>query len=184
MKTLIALLLLIALLYACSSPTKFQNNRTADVYFDQLKSTQSTSIQNVRVAFDTIYKDFKVGVTESNIRNLYADSLYFNDTITIIENIDELVTYMTNSAAHINSTHVDILEVIKGENDYFIRWSMEMDFNAKGKAVHSKSIGITQLRFNDAGKIVFHQDFWDSSEAFIEHLPYIGYLVKKVKSTL
>ncbi len=184
MKTIIVVLLASLILYACSRTPKLKPNRTADNYFEQLSSLPATSEHDVEKTFGKIYADFKQGATEDNIRAVYAEKLYFNDTFKIIEDLDELVTYMSESANHVNSTEVEILDVMRSKDDYFIRWSMKMDLRVKGKDIYSHSIGMTQLRFNEAGKVVFHQDFWDSSEAFFEHLPLMGRFVKKVKSML
>lgn len=184
MKTIIAVLLVSMILYACSQTPKLNPNRTADNYFSQLSSLPATSEHEVEETFGKIYANFKQGATEDNIRAVYAEKLYFNDTFKIIEDLDELVSYMSESASQVNSTKVEILDVMRSKDDYFIRWSMKMDLRVKGKDIYSHSIGMTQLRFNEAGKVVFHQDFWDSSEAFFEHLPLMGRLVKKVKSML
>jgi hypothetical protein len=184
MKTIIALIFFTIILYACSKIPELKDNRTADNYLAQVNMLPSTTKQDVRTAFGKVFNDFKTGATDANIRALYAEKFYFNDTIKIIENIDELIEYMLESAQHVNSTQVEILDVIKGSDDYFIRWSMIMDMNIKGKDINSHSIGMSQLRFDNHGKIIFHQDFWDSSEAFYEHLPYFGRLVKKIKSML
>ena len=184
MKTLIAVLLTTVLLYACSSAPELKPNRTAQEYFAHLAQTPATSEHDVEQIFGTIFTDFKLGATEANIRAVYADQLYFNDTLKIVNNIDDLVDYMSHSAGNVESTTVDILDVIHAEHDYFIRWAMEMQFTVQGRKVLSQSIGMTQLRFNEAGKVVFHQDFWDSSEAFYEHLPFLGRFVKKVKTML
>ena len=61
---------------------------------------------------------------------------------------------------------------------------MVMEFKVKRKDIYSKSIGMTQLRFNQEGKIIFHQDFWDSTEGFYQHLPYVGYWIRKIRSKL
>jgi len=149
-----------------------------------LAQTPATSEQNVEQLFGTIFTDFKNGATEQNIRAVYAEEIYFNDTFKIIDNIDELVHYMSESANSVESTTVEILDVIHANQDYFVRWMMDIKVNIQGRDVHSRSIGMTQLRFNEAGKVVFHQDFWDSSEAFYEHLPFLGRFVKKVKTML
>lgn len=184
MRTLIVVILASIVLYACSNAQQLKPNRTAELYFDHLAQTPATSEQNVEEVFNLIYSDYKQGANEANIRAVYADELYFNDTFKIIDNIDQLVEYMSHSAGQVNSTTVDILDVIKSEHDYFIRWSMKIDTTISGKDIFSHSIGMTQLRFNDSGKVVFHQDFWDSSEAFFEHLPMMGRFVKKVKTML
>ncbi len=184
MKTILILLLFSVILYACSSSPKLKLNRTAENYLTHLSTLPATTEHDVEQTFGKIFTDFKQGATEANIRAVYAETLYFNDTFKIINNIDELVTYMSESAAHVDSTTVDILDVIRSEHDYFIRWSMKMNFSVNGKDIHSHSIGMTQLRFNNEGKVSFHQDFWDASEAFYEHLPFMGRFVKKVKTML
>ena len=184
MKTITVVLLASLILYACTQSPKLKPNRTAENYFSHLANTPSTTENDVELIFGKIFSDFKQGATETNIRSVYANKMYFNDTFKIIEDLDELVIYMSESAEQVNSTTVEILDVMRSEHDYFIRWSMKMELNIKGKNIFSHSIGMTQLRFNEFGKVVFQQDFWDSSEAFFEHLPLMGRFVKKVKSML
>jgi hypothetical protein len=59
----------------------------------------------------------------------------------------------------------------------YLRWSMRMQFRAAGRDVDSLSVGITQLRFDEAGQIVLQQDYWDSAEGFYRHLPVVGGLI-------
>lgn len=184
MRSLIAIILLLCVMYACSRAPELKPNRTADQYLAHLANTPATTEQNVAQIFGTIFSDFKKGATEQNIRAVYANDIYFNDTFKIIDNIDDLVHYMSESANQVESTTVEILDVIHANQDYFVRWVMDIRVNIQGRDVHSRSIGMTQLRFNAAGQVVFHQDFWDSSEAFYEHLPFLGRLVKKVKTML
>ena len=40
------------------------------------------------------------------------------------------------------------------------------------------------LRFNDAGQVVLHQDFWDSSQGFFEHVPILGAMIRWVRNRL
>lgn len=184
MKIIIIIIVFTVVLYACSGSSQLKPNRSAAEYFNHLANTPATTEHEVKDAFGMIFNDFKQGATESNIRKVYGDNLYFNDTFRIVTNIDDLVEYLSHSASQVESTEVEILDVIRSEHDYFIRWSMDMKLKIKGKDIQSQSIGMTQLRFNQAGKVIFHQDFWDSSEAFFEHLPMMGGLVKRIKSML
>lgn len=184
MRTLIVLVFASVILYACSQTQQLKLNRTAEIYSEHLSGLPSTSEQDVENIFNLIYSDYKKGANEINIRAVYADELYFNDTFKIIDNVDDLVNYMSHSANQVNSTTVEILEVIRSQDDYYIRWSMKIDTTISGKEIYSHSIGMTQLRFDDEGKVIFHQDFWDSSEAFFEHLPLLGRFVLKVKTML
>lgn len=184
MKLILLIFFVVMLLYACTSNHKLPNDRTANSHLDELSKLPETNIVDVRSSFGKIFTDLKTGATEENIRSVYADKLYFNDTFKIIDNVDELVDYLVETANHVDRTTVEILDVVKGNNDYFVKWSMRMEFKVKGKAVDSLSLGISQLRFNETGMIVFQQDYWDSSEAFFEHLPLIGRIVKSIKAKL
>ena len=130
------------------------------------------------------YLDLKILPKAANIKEVYADSFYFNDTFKTFRTIDELIPYMEETAENVQTTTVEILDVSKSDTDYYLRWKMVMEFTAKGRDIRSVSIGMTQLRFNEAGKIILHQDYWDGAEGFYQHLPYIGYFVRKVRDSL
>jgi hypothetical protein len=182
---IITLILLVIFITVSISKTQKSNNNAAEYYFSELEKQPNTvQIENVKQIFLSVFEDFKVGATEETVRKAYAEKLYFNDTFKVIDNIDELVTHMVETAKQVKSTTVEVLDVASSGSDYYVRWVMIMEFDVKRKDIYSKSIGMSQLRFNQQGKIIFHQDFWDSSEGFYQHLPYIGYFIRKVKSKL
>jgi hypothetical protein len=43
--------------------------------------------------------------------------------------------------------------------------------------------GLTHMRFNTAGKIIFHQDYWDTS-LLLDRLPVVGFWTKLVKNRI
>ncbi|AFI84308.1 hypothetical protein Q7A_1481 [Methylophaga nitratireducenticrescens] len=77
-----------------------------------------------------------------------------------------------------------VQDVARGEHDFYVRWIMRLQFTVMGKQVNSESIGISQLRFNKQGQIIFHQDFWDGVDGFYQHLPIIGYSLRKIREKL
>ena len=44
-----------------------------------------------------------------------------------------------------------------------------------------KHIGMSQLRFNEEGKIIYHQDHWDYSEV-LQQMPFIKHLMNGIKN--
>lgn len=134
--------------------------------------------------FSIVFEDFHKDAKANKIREVYADRFYFNDTFKTFRSIGELIPYMEETAENVKTTTVEILDVSRSQTDYYLRWKMVMDFSAKGRDIHSVSIGMTQLRFNEEGKIILHQDYWDGAEGFYQHLPYIGYFVRKVRDSL
>lgn len=41
---------------------------------------------------------------------------------------------------------------------------------------------MTHVRFDDQGKIVFHQDYWDAGSVVYERVPVVGWFVRKIKA--
>jgi len=169
----------------CTSGGERMQNDRVDNFLNLIQTIPSTSTHpDPAKHFSLVFKDFHKDANEQRIREVYAESFYFNDTFKTFRNIDELIPYMEATAENVKTTTVEIMDVSKSDTDYYLRWKMIMEFTAKGREIRSVSVGMTQIRFNTEGKIILHQDYWDGAEGFYQHLPYIGYFVRKVRDSL
>lgn len=105
---------------------------------------------------------------------IYARKLYFNDTLVTLFDRNALQDHLLATAKRLNYMSLEPLKVIRDENQIYLIWVMEARFSLLGKERLSRTIGITQLRFNERGQVFFHQDFWDSSQGLDQHLPLLG----------
>lgn len=112
---------------------------------------------------------------------LYAEELFFNDTIHTFTRRQDLVDYMVQTGGNLSESTVEIQQVIRDGADVFVRWAMDFKVQAAGRKVHSQSIGMTHLRFDGDGRVVLHQDFWDSGNALYAHLPVVGFMVRQAQ---
>ena len=78
----------------------------------------------------------------------------------------------------------EVLSVQEKGNDVFVRWTMHTEFTVMGQSCTIQSIGMSHLRFNSEGKIILHQDYWDSMQGFYQHLPIIGSVLLWIKNGL
>ncbi len=181
----ITFLILSAILTGCASTNHSMKNQRVNNYLSIIDTIPpSVRVSDPAAKFLTLFGDFKQGTTDIVINQLYADEFYFNDTFKTFRNRNDLAKYLKSTAQEVDLTTVDILDVSKSETDYYLRWVMHMKFTAKGREVDSRSIGMTQIRFNAEGKVILHQDYWDGAEGFYQHLPIVGYIVTKIKSGL
>jgi hypothetical protein len=44
-----------------------------------------------------------------------------------------------------------------------------------------RSMGMSHMRLNTEGKVVFHQDYWDPTDVIYTRIPVANWLIKKVK---
>jgi hypothetical protein len=40
---------------------------------------------------------------------------------------------------------------------------------------------MSRVRFDAGGRVVLHQDYWDSASGLFEHVPVLGGLIRAVK---
>ncbi|SRR6056297_3582212 len=125
--------------------------------------------------FEAVYGDLTHERIEDRIRELYAERIYFNDTLATFESRDALVAYMGKTGHNLDQSDVRIDAVVRDGSDLFVRWTMTFSASSMGRSIESESIGMTHLRFDEQGRVVLHQDFWDAATGLYRNLPVVGY---------
>lgn len=132
--------------------------------------------------FTDFYADYSYDAIKEGVRDLYADDAWFGDPFHIVEGIDDIEHYFLVMAEPVESCTFTVDSIQRSGIDYFARWTMELESKAaKGEQI--KTIGISQVRFNPNGKIVFQQDYWDAT-AMMDRLPVVGYWTRLVKDRI
>lgn len=125
-----------------------------------------------------------VEYVRENTSKVYAQDAFLDDTLIVHRGAAEIEKYFVKTSQTMTSYQVTIDDVAKSNGHYYVRWTMVFAAPALsgGKPVHS--IGISHVCFNQEGKVVVHQDFWDSGKNFYAHLPVVGGAVGFVKKRL
>jgi hypothetical protein len=124
----------------------------------------------------------ELGSTKTGVRagQLYASELHFSDALMMTRNRDRVVEHFQGLVDAGTAVQVEILQTLVSEADVYLIWSMQAEFTPVRQSVVSDTIGITHLRFNEAGHVVLHQDFWDTGLGFYQHIPVLGRVVKSI----
>ena len=130
--------------------------------------------------FMDVYGDLTHAEIGDRVARLYADPVYFNDSLKTFHSRAPLVEYMKATGAMLEQSTVEVDRVLRDGSDVFVRWTMEFSSSAMGREIRSESVGMTHLRFDDQGRVVLHQDFWDSAAGLYRNLPVVGYALKQV----
>lgn len=132
--------------------------------------------------------DFFSVLSEENIRakvrHVYADDAYLNDTLKEVNGIDAIEAYLIESARAVEECTVRFTDVAESAGNYYFRWMMNIRFKNLKKGRVCRSIGMSHIRFNEDGKVVLHQDYWDSASGLFEHVPIVGSLIRTVRAGL
>ncbi|MBN1635076.1 MAG: nuclear transport factor 2 family protein [Deltaproteobacteria bacterium] len=163
-------------------------------YRDALERTDPKKVQTLepssvqeREAIDR-FSAFISNLTQGNIRAMckavYAADAFFNDTLTELNGAEEIERYFIRTAQTTERVIGRITAMAVSDGDYYFRWEMDVQFKKfkKGQIMHS--IGMTHIRFDDHGKVVLHQDYWDAASGLFEHIPVLGSVIRLIKSRL
>jgi hypothetical protein len=165
-----------------------ENMTDKDYTFLKLNESQNTSIKNpgdhagarkTVELFKEVFGSYKKATLIPALKNIYAKDAFLNDRIHMIEGLSNIENYFTSTFSKIDEGAFVVYDISYGAQDVYIRWNMILKM--KGRADEYQFLGMSQLRFNDEGKVIFHFDYWDYAE-ILEIIPIIGKVVKTIRS--
>ena len=127
--------------------------------------------------FLAAFADMRAPDLAERIEGLYAEDIYFNDTVTTLHSRAALIEYLKSTAGRVDVMKVEMLGASLSGNDVYLRWFMHLEFKAAWRHAVTDTVGISHLRLDDTGRIVLHQDFWDKAEGIYREMPFVGALI-------
>ncbi len=187
--------LLIPLLFlaACATTPRSQPEENWMEYLRTLQSLEESGApleegsEEERRAierFQNLLSDFKAPDFGQRISEVYAEDVFFNDTIKTVHGVEIVQEYLTATGEAIDKGTVEFLDLVSDNGNYYFRWAMTIRFKRFARGEDKRSVGMTHVRFDSAGKVVLHQDFWDSAGGLFEHVPALGWMLRRAKKGL
>lgn len=188
-KKVITLLSLEILLFGCS-PDAHKIGQGQESYYKALEETDpqnqdflqpgSTEEKSAIDAFKSFYAVFSEDAVKRETRNLYAADAYFRDGIREVKGAENIETYFIKTTEAIHECRFQIDDVAIHNGNYYFRWIMKLKLKRQ-KDETIEAVGMSHVRFNKRGKIIFHQDYWDSVILY-EKIPIMGSIIRWVKN--
>ncbi|MFU8813723.1 MAG: nuclear transport factor 2 family protein [Pseudomonadales bacterium] len=112
---------------------------------------------------------------------MYGDPMYFSDTLVTTRNRDVALEHLRRMRSSTGALRIQVIDTQVSGQDAYLIWHMEASFEPVRRTVTSNTVGVTHLRFDEQGRIILHQDFWDSAEGFYQHVPVLGTVINVVR---
>jgi hypothetical protein len=136
-------------------------------------------------AFAAFFSSFAPGRVDAMLAQTYASDVYFNDTLKAVRGLVALRHYLGESAEAVEDCRVVIHETTRTARDeHLVRWTMMIRFKRFKRGVDTYSVGISHLRFNADGHVVYHQDYWNAAEGLYQHVPVLGAAIRAIQNRL
>ncbi len=163
----------------CSTTTSY-----TPAYEQQSKAIQGVTLD--QAAGDAVAQRFVATFSQMGTpaflpaaEGLFAqDGMYINDTLTLYTHAHQLSKHMLEMNNRVKTAHVQLIHAFVAGDSVYVHWRMEYTLHVLGVDRPMASFGISQLKVNAAGKIIFQQDYWDSNNGLYRQLPRIGWLYR------
>ena len=142
--------------------------------------TSRATVESGVDRFTTLFEAFEPHAVAAAALETYADDAYFNDGFVELEGNVAIAEYLRRSAESVDGFEADIEDVTVGDADAYVRWVMR--FTVGDKTIVAP--GISQLRFDGDGRVIYHRDHWDASAALAHFVPFVSRILEAVRSRL
>jgi len=184
----LALGICLIMLSACAG-TGNQEDYTMQNYQHALDTTHphtvgspdpgSVTEQEAIALFKSFYAVFAEDSIRERTRTVYAENAYFRDGYKEVSGVDNIEAYFLKSADTIHECTFDIQDVAVHDGNYYFRWIMHLT-TKRWKDEPIKAVGMSHVRFDQDGRVTFHQDYWDTSIIY-EKVPVMGSVIRWIK---
>jgi hypothetical protein len=179
---LLLALLVIAILVPACAPNFDTATRTKE-YKDVLDSTKSQATASASLEPFTTFLQ-KISDKEyvrENTSKVYAKDAYLNDTLVTHHGPKEIMAYFHNTADTMTSYQVTIDDTASNGSEHYVRWTMVFSAPRLNGGKPVESVGMSHVRLNSEGKVVMHQDFWDSGTNIYGQIPALGGVIETIR---
>ena len=110
----------------------------------------------------------------------YAADAYFKDPFNEVRGLASLQQIFGHMFVALDKPRFVVTGQVGQGDEFFLTWNFEFHF--KGRTGPLQTIrGSSHLKFDAAGRVNYHRDYWDAAEELYEKLPVLGSLMRWLK---
>jgi hypothetical protein len=117
----------------------------------------------------------------ARLKDLYAADTFFKDPFNEVKGVAEMERIFSHMFEALDQPHFIVTGRVAQNRECFLVWDFRFRFKRFDRVTWQTVRGTSHLRFDDAGKVVFHRDYWDAAEELYEKLPGLGALMRWLK---
>ncbi|MEQ8344507.1 MAG: nuclear transport factor 2 family protein [Sneathiellaceae bacterium] len=114
---------------------------------------------------------------------LVAPDVHFRDPFNDVRGAGAMLRIMAHMFETCDEAEFTVTGAMARDGRAYLTWIFRFrPKRFRGPPWHVD--GVTELRFDAAGQVTQHLDFWDSGSQFYAHLPVLGWLIRMVRRRL
>lgn len=125
------------------------------------------------------FTPFEAERAAENFPKAYAEEFYFRDAFHLYTDLEKMTDYMVRTAEASPGVTFTFRPPLAQGIDVILPWTMVLPNKSGGDP--EQSLGISHLRFNPDGRVIFHQDYWDSADVLVPKVPVANGILEIVR---
>jgi len=109
---------------------------------------------------------------------LYAPGAYFKDPFNEVRGLPAIRQVFEHMYASLEQPRFAVTGCLVDGSECFLTWDFHFHFKRFDTGAPQTVRGGSHLKFNAAGLLDFHRDYWDAAEELYEKLPLLGRLMR------
>ena len=148
------------------------------------RSVSATAEKHGIQAVKNLFEDYSTESIRDYAPSAYAEDLYFRDGFKELTRRDDIVAYLLHGAEPLRECTFVFQQVTRDGIDFYFRWIMTVSLDSDPEGYADQALGMSHIRFNEDGQVVFQQDYWDPTDVLYRRIPIAKGLIKMVKDRL
>lgn len=128
--------------------------------------------------FETINENRKI----EEYKKYFDENSRFKDPFNDVIGVNNIYKIFLHMYTQVDNPKFKIIENISEKNISYIKW--EFIFSFKNSKNIESFTGVSRVLFSENRKVIFHEDFWDTSENLYEKIPILSFFMKLIKRKL
>ncbi len=129
--------------------------------------------------FQNLTKDKLHLVTE-----FYHPQVKFIDPVETLDSAEKIKAYYAGMYKNVKTIKFDFSEFHEAGKTVVAVWTMTLETEKLNSGNPIKVDGNSVITFDEQGKAIYHRDYFDMGAFIYEHVPVVGYFVRKIKSKM
>ena len=116
------------------------------------------------------------------LNEVYRQDIQFIDPFHSMSGMKDLQHYFQQLYQNVEYCQFTFEKACLSQHHAYTSWTLTMEHPRLNKGKRYEVNGTSFLKFDD--KIYFHQDYFDGGQLIYERLPWVGYLIRLIKSRM
>jgi len=109
---------------------------------------------------------------------LYAAQAYFRDPFNEVRGVAQIARIFEHMYEALDQPHFVVTERLHQGRQCFLVWEFRFRFRRFERSAWQVVHGSSHLRFDEAGLVDYHRDYWDAAQELYEKIPGLASLMR------